>query len=1019
MIVKVKVAALLIGLLITSLIIVSALELNSSSVDLAVAKNGVLDLREYDLKKTGPVKLNGEWEFVSGKLVDSEYFRERTSPVYVQVPSLWVKYNNNNEPVPKFSSATYRLMVKTPKNNELLGIKTSNIRMSNAIYINGEKIGECGVPGERKTYSPNNTPYISFFQNNKEEIEIIVHVSNYHYASGGGIISPLYFGVDQSILKLRHNALAYDWIMIAAFLIAGIYFFGFYLHFRRDRSLLYLSLFCFSVVIYSATHGEKVLSSLFPNISYEFFVKFQCTSNLIGLFLLAYFHSILHQYSSKKIAAVLKILGIVFALFTLLPIQINSYFQSIYSLYLLVVIIYILFIQINAIAAKTTGATYLFIGSVALIMYVIVGTLNVIGNTEIDVLPPILPFIYLLMLSLFMANRFTDTYRKNEELSERLLQVDKFKDEFLAKTSHEFRTPLHGMIAVLQSIVSHSSQNEITLKQKEKINFVINTAKRLSSLVNDVLDLAKIKRNELSLEIKQVDLYSSAFVVHEVFTYMLKKDIKIVNSLSRDIPFVFADENRLRQILFNIIDNAIKYTNEGTIEIFAEQRDQTVVVSIKDTGIGIENEKIDKIFNAYEQSELARKENKGVGLGLSITKQLVEMQGGHIWVESDLGQGSTFSFSLPVVEGNIVKKNSVKELDNKGFSRLQPFTFPYIHGNPNHKKIIIADDNHSNLRVLIEALNSEEYFIIAVDNGTDVLNQLEQHSDIDLILLDIMMPGLSGFEVCKRIRYTYSLTELPVLMLTAAILAEDMVASFQAGANDFLHKPIDLTELKTRMKNLILMKETAQAVGAMEVAYLQAQIKPHFIYNVLNSIMSLSYLDIDKTRELITNFAAFLRGSFVFANTKKLIPISNEIALVKSYVEIEKARFPDKFVFEVNYTDDLECLIPPLLIQPLVENSIRHGISSKKNGGQVKLDITVNENHLMITIADNGIGMSQERIEEILNQTAGLENGVGLQNIIKRIKKYNGASISIKSEENKGTTVIVVFPSLKVNEREG
>lgn len=1013
---KLKVIVIIVVLFIIALVIGAFL--NPSKFNhTQLAENGILHLEDYDFHNSGPVKLNGEWEFVACDLVGSNDFDKKRPPVYVKVPSLWTKYQINGHSIPKYTRATYRLIVKPPKNETLFGIKTSNIRMSNAIYINGKKIGGSGVPGERETYSPNNTPYISFFQNDKDEIEIIVHVSNFHYASGGGIISPLYFGDEQSILELRDNALAYDWIMIAAFLIAGIYFFGFYLHFRRDRSLLYLSFFCFSVVIYSATHGEKILSSLLPNIPYDFFVKLQCTSNLIGLFLLAYFHSILHQYSCKKIVAVLKVLGIVFALFTLLPIQINSYFQSIYSLYLLVVIIYILFIQINAIAAKTTGTTYLFIGSVALIVYVIVGTLNVTGNNEIDVLPPILPFVYLLMLSLFMANRFTDTYRKNEELSEQLLQVDKFKDEFLAKTSHEFKTPLHGMIAILQAIESHSNQNELTLQQKEKINFVINIAKRLSSLVNDVLDLAKIKRNELSLEIKQVDLYSTVIVVLEVFTYMLKKDIKIVNSLSRDIPFVFADENRLRQILFNIIDNAIKYTKEGTIEIFAEQRDQMVVVSVKDTGIGIENEKIDKIFNAYEQSELARQENKGVGLGLSITKQLVEMQGGHIWVESDLGQGSTFSFSLPVDEGNIEKKNSLNELEHKEYSHWQPLTFPYIYGNPNHNKIIIADDNHSNLRVLIEALNSEDYFIIAVDNGTDVLNQLEQHSDIDLIILDIMMPGLSGFEVCKNIRSMYTLTELPVLMLTAAILAEDMVASFQAGANDFLHKPIDLTELKTRIKNLILMKETAQAVSAMEVAYLQAQIKPHFIYNVLNSIMSLSYLDIDKTRELITNFAAFLRGSFVFANTRKLIPISNEIALVKSYVEIEKARFPDKFVFEINSTDNLECMIPPLLIQPLVENSIRHGISSRKNGGKVKLDITIKETQLLITIADNGIGMSKENIEQILNET-GRENGVGLQNIIKRIKKYNGASISIKSEENKGTAITVVFPSLNVDERE-
>ncbi|MEC1716358.1 hybrid sensor histidine kinase/response regulator [Schinkia azotoformans] len=1012
---KLKITATLILFIIIGLIFASYITPSKSTENLA--KHGILNLQEYDFAQNGPVRLDGEWEFVPGKLVDSNYFSERGASAYVQVPSLWTKYRIDNQSVPKFTNATYRLLVKLPADENLLGIKTSNIRMSNALYVNGEKIGGSGMPGESQSYRPSNTPYLSFFENTKGNIEIIVHVTNYHYAYGGGIISSLYLGDEQNILELRQNALMYDWVTIAAFFMVGIYFLGFYLHFRRDKSLLYFSLFCFSVVLYSLTHGEKVLHSLFPMIPYGIFVILQCSSNLISLFLLAYFHTILRSHSNKKFAQVLAIIGMICSLSAFLPVQINSQFQSLYSLYFLAVILYVLYVQIKAIFAKTTGALYLFIGSVTLIMYFIVGTLNVMGNTALDILPPILPFAYLLMLSLFMAHRFADTYRKNEELSEQLLQVDKFKDEFLAKTSHEFKTPLHGMIAILQSILSPTNSS-LTTQQQEKINFAIDKAKRLSSLVNDVLDLTKLKRKELNLEIKPIDLYSTIFVVMEVFSYMLQKDIKIINSISRDISFVRADENRLRQILYNLIDNAIKYTDQGTIELTAQESDGKIIISIRDTGRGIASADINKVFHAFERVGDSNTEYQSVGLGLSITKQLVELQGGQIWARSTIGEGSTFSFSLPAVERNSEAVSSTEEGHYRVLEGMQQFIVPYIIGDPKGKKIMIVDDNHSNLRVLIEALNSENYFIIAVDNGKDVFTQLEQHPDMDLILLDIMMPGLNGFEVCKKIREKYSLTELPVLMLTAAILAEDMVAGFQAGANDFLHKPIELSELKTRMKNLILMKDTALAATAIEMAYLQAQIKPHFIYNVLNSILSLSYLDIEKTRALITNFAIFLRGSFVFTNTNKLIPIHNEISLVKSYVEIEKARFPEKFDFVIDRDIDFDCLIPPLLIQPLVENAIRHGIGGRRNGGQISLYIRNNKDTVTIKVTDNGRGISQEKINQILTQKQHENSGVGLLNIVNRIKKYSGATFSIESEEHKGTTVMVIIPYMTATEKE-
>jgi two-component system, sensor histidine kinase ChiS len=375
-----------------------------------------------------------------------------------------------------------------------------------------------------------------------------------------------------------------------------------------------------------------------------------------------------------------------------------------------------------------------------LIVYFIVGTLNVMGDTLLTSLPPFLPFIYLLMLSLFMARQFTDTYRKNKELSRLLLEESRIKDEFLAKTSHEFRAPLHGMMAILQAMLNHASKPALTGDQSRKVHIVMEMAKSLSRLVNDILDLAKLKRGDLKMECKEVDLFSNILVVAEVFAYMAKKEVAIQNLVPRGLPLVLADENRLRQILYNILDNAIKYTEQGRIEISAYERKDSIVVSIKDTGCGIDPDRLGTIFEPYhDYTGFSHHEMNGVGLGLNITKQLLQIQGGEIWVESEPGKGTTFHFSLPAAARMGGRKFSFEgNIDPFYLNEIMPITLPNIAGNRGGKKIIVADHDHYNLKALLESLETEGYCLIAVDEGKDVLEQLDQHSDVALILLNII-----------------------------------------------------------------------------------------------------------------------------------------------------------------------------------------------------------------------------------------------------------------------------------------
>lgn len=250
------------------------------------------------------------------------------------------------------------------------------------------------------------------------------------------------------------------------------------------------------------------------------------------------------------------------------------------------------------------------------------------------------------------VNNLADEVEKREmELIEKnnsLMEFDKMKDEFLANTSHELRTPLNGIIGISEALIDGST-GILAEETQRKLSLIVICGKRLSHLINDILDFSKIKKKNFDLVIKNVELKESVeTVLNLTKPFILGKKINIINETAQDI-YVKADSNRLQQILYNLIGNAIKFTERGEIRISVKETEGFAEVRISDTGIGISQEKYDDIFKSFEQGDgsIARKYG-GTGLGLSITRNLVNMHGGKIWVNSVVGEGSTFVFTIPI-----------------------------------------------------------------------------------------------------------------------------------------------------------------------------------------------------------------------------------------------------------------------------------------------------------------------------------------------------------------------------------
>lgn len=394
---------------------------------------------------------------------------------------------------------------------------------------------------------------------------------------------------------------------------------------------------------------------------------------------------------------------------------------------------------------------------------------------------------------------------KNEELRE----LDKLKDFFLANTSHELKTPLNGIIGAADSI-KKGAAGEISERMAKKLDMIIFSGKRLAALVNDILDFSKIKNKRLALSVKGINLYICVENVMEMVKQMaLGKKIGFINNVPRE-EYVYGDEARVEQILYNLIGNAVKFTQQGFIAVDTEQKGSFIEVTVSDTGIGIETENLERIFKSFEQIDGSEtRNNGGIGLGLAITKELVELHGGNIWVKSKPGKGSRFTFSIKKGKREERSEQIKREVFTEVYDTYADDTI--YNANTDGGEILIVDDDHVNLQVLGDYLALEGYRCLKADNGAEALRIVDEKKEIEAVILDVMMPGMSGYEVCRKIRERYTIYEMPVLMLTAKDRVEDKVMGLACGANDYLSKPIESKELYARMKTLTGLSRAVKA----------------------------------------------------------------------------------------------------------------------------------------------------------------------------------------------------------------
>lgn len=374
-------------------------------------------------------------------------------------------------------------------------------------------------------------------------------------------------------------------------------------------------------------------------------------------------------------------------------------------------------------------------------------------------------------------------YEAEREAVERMREVDRLKTQFLANMSHELRTPLNSIIG-FSRVMLRGIDGPLTDMQSTDLTSIYNSGQHLLGLINNMLDLSKIEAGKMELSIESVNLVDVAKTVMSTAIALVKdKPVKLEQDVPQDLPTVMADQTRVRQIMINLVSNAAKFTEKGVIRMRMVSTPKEVLISVTDSGIGIPPDKLEHIFEEFTQVDASTtRKYGGTGLGLAITRKFVEMHKGRIWVESEVGVGSTFTFTLPREQAE-PEVTLPTDLEARGSGK---------------RLVMCIDDDPGVITLYKRYLEKQDYQVIGITDPTKAVEEAKRVLPY-AITLDVMMPRKDGWDVLADLKKTPEISNTPILVCS---IVQDKTRGFSLGAADYLVKPITEDELRRALERI-------------------------------------------------------------------------------------------------------------------------------------------------------------------------------------------------------------------------
>lgn len=803
-----------------------------------LAKNGNFDLSKWNFHEDGIIQLDGQWSFYWNKLlVPDDFINPILKPdsEVIHLPSRWNDFQlQNGHRLGGQGFATFRLVVHLPTDKQLKVIRLANILCSYRLWLNGELVATMGtVASKIETDCPRVAVEFVPLPHNTDTLDLVLQVSNHHFRDGG-IMSPILLGLEQQILHHQAAQWGMSLFLAGSLIILGLYHFVLFWQRKKDASPLFLGLYCLLWAgnnLTAATSGALIYQ-LLPSVPWSTLMRVDLLCYMMSMPVLIQLYFSL--YPEERSTAVFRIaLAVSLAFSAVVCFTPMSVFSNIVPWFHNVQVLfqaYTFFVLYVAFKRHRPGVAAVFVGTVIMTLAGINDMLHDIGVIHTAFILPVGILLFILSYAFVLSHTFSQAFSAVERLSEELSaknialsRLDGIKDEFLANTSHELRTPLQGIIGIAEGLMEGAA-GAPTRAMKTNLSLMVGSAGRLAHIVNDLLDFSRLKHHDLFLQKRPVDLRAISETVITLLTPTARgKSLTLVNDVREKLEHAEGDEDRLQQILINLVGNAIKFTQEGRITVRAETRNTMIAVIVEDTGIGIPEEQQETIFESFEQVDSSSaRQFGGTGLGLSITKKLVELHGGTIHVEAGTPKGSRFIFTLPISarQGQLTAEQvdptdsppTLSLIDHAASTPFDTTTPNPKNDNKNGLLVLAVDDEPINLQVVHNHLKISGIDMEPATSGPAALQRLSQEPLPDLVLLDIMMPGMTGYEVCRRIRQQWTAGDLPIIMLTAKNRVTDLVEGFSCGANDYISKPFFKDELISRVRSQLQQKEAHLAL---------------------------------------------------------------------------------------------------------------------------------------------------------------------------------------------------------------
>jgi len=925
------------------------------------------------------IPLKGTWEFYPGVLADSSEDLESAQSRYLNVPGEW---STGESPHPALGVGTYRLNILLPDEGPW-GMRVPNPESSGKLWVNGQLKAIFGQPSLIKEEGfPTTAVRMAYFSAPEGKAEILFQIANWWVPHGGFWAEPL-LGRASLMETKRQNDLGFTLFVAGALVMMGLYHLGLYLFRREDSSPLIFGVICLLMAIRHLLTGEKFLIDWFPPgvFAWEWAFRLEHLSAHLVLPLFGFFLIRLFPRQIMKIPILIMTgvailwTGIEIVFPPLLSHEVLHY----YEFFLIAGSLYFLTALIGAVIKKESGSLFIFFGVLAMVVAVINDVLLSSGIIPSFYMSTFGLFIFLFAQSFYLSRGSSQAFRRVESLSRELAhkniqlqEIDRFKDDFLANTSHELRTPLNGIIGLAESL-RDGSEGQISPGMEKNLTMIVASGRRLSALVNDILDFSRMRTRDLELSLQTLSLESLAKIVVQLTEPLTTgKDLKLEVSIPPEIT-VLADENRVIQILLNLVGNGVKFTPKGTVSLSAREEGAFIVLSVKDTGIGMTQETSSNIFNAFEQgdSSIARLFG-GTGLGLSITKKLVELHGGKVWFESELGKGTTFHFTLPKGDVNILSQVGLDEFPRRSpppspekRARLEK---PIPQRNSKEAfRILVVDDESVNLLVLFNFLSFENYKVTTIsdpESAQDILGR----ERFDLVILDVMMPRITGYDLCRQIRQTRSPAELPVILLTARNQVNDMVEGFQAGANDYLLKPVAKLELLARVSTHLQLAHAYRSFSRFVPLEFLGLLKKENLFDVelgdqIQKKMTIFFSDIRSFSQISENMTPAQTFQFI-----------NQLFQLSGPIIRHHRGFIDKFI-----GDSIMAVFPESPLDALVaaletQEALALFNESQPDKDPIRIGIGIHQGEVMLGTIGEPQRMEGTVLSDAVNVSSRLED---------------------------------------------